>query len=950
MRIHQMVRVTVMAGILTPLVVSVAGKLMAQTPRDVSVMPAVRERPIEIDRGAAALWQSLLKLRTRASMIMIDAHPDDEDGGLLAYESRGQGARVALLTLNRGEAGQNLMNSDYFDAMGLLRTQELLAADQYYGVQQYFTRVIDFGFSKSKAESLEKWKNAHLMYDMVRVVRMVRPLVVTSVFVGSPSDGHGNHRVAGQFAQEVFKKAGDPNVFPDQIRDGLRPWTPLKMYARVPWFTVRGDHIWDYANGHTYPLRFYNYISGKWIDGLLPTNLEVPEGTYDPLLGGTFEQISRQGLSNQKSQNGGISTPPPGPANANYHLFASRVPTSSHEDSMFAGIDVSLMGIADLAKGQNDAFLKEGLEKINGYVEQAMKQFGAQRPGKIAPILAEGAKANVSLIHQVLSSSLSSEAKYNVLYELRVKQAQFNTALAEALGLSVRSDVTPPPEPNEPVAPFHFRGPSDTFRMAIPGQTFYLQVRAANMGQTPVKISRIWVETPEGEKWNTAPESKEPSSLSAGQVTAREFQVRVSENAAYTRPYFSRDNLEQAYYNIDDPKYLNLPFAPYPVSGWVEFEYDGVPVRVGQVVQTLKHQRGLGQVSDPLVIAPAISLWISPHAGVVPIGVKSFTVSVLVHSNVKGAAKGTVRLDLPAGWNSTPESAPFSFARDGQAMSVKFTVHPSAVEAKSYQLQAVANYDGREYREGYRTIGYPGLRPYYLYRPANYKANGADVKIAPNLKVAYVVGTGGDVTESLADLGVHATFLNPQDVASGNLSQYNAIILGIRAYSARPDLATYNQRLLDYVHQGGVLIVQYQDRSYNHNFAPYHFQLGRRPQTVTEEHCKVEFLQPSNPALLWPNHIGQRDFSNWVEERGHGYPESWGPQWQALFEMHDQEQAPQKSGLLIAPYGKGEYVYLALALYRQLPEGVPGAYRILANLLSLGRNPSIRESGNGSGR
>ncbi len=949
MRIHPMVRVTIMAGILAPLVASVAGRLMAQSPRDVTIHPAVRERPIEIDRGAAALWQSLLKLHTRASMIMIDAHPDDEDGGLLAYESRGKGARVALLTLNRGEAGQNLMNSDYFDAMGLLRTEELLAADHYYGVQQYFTRVIDFGFSKSKEESFQKWKKGHLFYDIVRVVRTVRPLVVTSVFVGSPSDGHGNHRVAGQLSQEVFKAAGDPNIFPEQIRQGLRPWTPLKMYARVPTFAVRGNHIWDYANGRTYPLRFYNYISDKWIEGLLPVNLVVPEGEYDPLLGGTFEQIGRQGLSHQKSQNGGIATPPPGPANSAYHLFGSRVPTSPHETSMFAGIDVSLMGIADLARGQNDAFLKAGLRKINGYVEQAMKQFGAQRPDKIAPILAEGAKANLALIGQVVSSSLSASAKYNVLFELRVKQAQFNTALAEALGLSVRSDVTPPPEPNEPVAPFHFRGPADTMRTVTPGQTFYVRVRAADVGRLPVTIRRVWVETPEDEHWTSRPDSNEPTRLAAGQITAREFEVQVPEDAAYTRPYFSRNNIEQAYYDINDPKYLNLPFAPYPVSGWAEFEYRGVPVRVGQVVQTFKHQRGLGQVADPLVVAPALSLWISPRGGVVPVGAKSFPVSVLVHSNVKGPAQGTLRLDLPAGWNSTPESAPFSFARDGQAASLQFEVQPSSVQAKTYRLQAVAHYNGREYREGYETVGYPGLRPYYLYRSATYKANGADVKIAPGLKVAYVVGTGGDVSQSLVDLGVHTTFLNSQDIATGNLSKYNAIILGIRAYSARPDLATYNQRLLNYVHRGGVLIVQYQDRSFDHNFAPYPFHLGRA-QTVTQEHCKVKFLEPNNPALLWPNRIGPADFRSWIEERGHGYPESWGPQWQAPFEMHDKLQAPQKGGLLIAPYGKGEYVYLALALYRQLPEGVPGAYRIFANLLSLGRNPQIQPNSNGRSR
>src|SRR5690349_24283660 len=250
------------------------GCLFAQTPYDTAIRPAVSAREIPPNRGSAAVWQSLKKLHTRASLIMITAHPDDEDGGMLVYESRGKGARVTLLTLNRGEGGANVMSSDYFDALGLVRTQELLAAGRYYGVDQYWTRVIDYGFSKTKAESIAKWTHDRVLYDVVRVVRMTRPLVITSVFVGGPSDGHGNYQTAGAMAQEVFKAAADPNVFPDQIKAGLRPWAPLKDYARVPFMRRRG--------GET-----------------LPANVEIPEGTYDPVLGVSYVQLSREGLGYQ---------------------------------------------------------------------------------------------------------------------------------------------------------------------------------------------------------------------------------------------------------------------------------------------------------------------------------------------------------------------------------------------------------------------------------------------------------------------------------------------------------------------------------------------------------------------------------------------------------------------------------------------------------------------------
>src|SRR5579863_9022597 len=256
-----------------------SGSMSAQSPTGVSSEPLAAAQPLSFDSGAAALSQSLQKLRTRASVLMVTAHPDDEDGGMLAYESRGQGARVALLTLNRGESGQNAMSSDYFDAMGLERTEELLAADRYYGVQQYWTRVIDFGFSKTMQQTLDEWGLQRLLYDAVRVVRMTRPLVVTSVFVGGHTDGHGNHEVAGQIAQLVFKMAGDPNVFPGQIKEGLRPWMPLKDYARTPFFApTSAKGLYDYADRHYYPVRFFNYIGNRWEPGILSTNVEIPEG------------------------------------------------------------------------------------------------------------------------------------------------------------------------------------------------------------------------------------------------------------------------------------------------------------------------------------------------------------------------------------------------------------------------------------------------------------------------------------------------------------------------------------------------------------------------------------------------------------------------------------------------------------------------------------------------
>jgi LmbE family N-acetylglucosaminyl deacetylase len=891
------------------LLAGVCAAAFAQLPYNTSIQPNPVAHEIGVNRGSAALWQSLKKLHTRASLIMVTAHPDDEDGGMLTLESRGAGARVALLTLNRGEGGANVMSPNYFDALGLVRTMELLAADRYYGVDQYWTRVIDYGFSKTMDESIGKWTHDRVLYDVVRVVRTVRPLVITSVFVGGPSDGHGNHQTAGRMAQEAFKMAGDPNVFPDQIKAGLRPWTPLKDYARAPMGRRGGQQ--------------------------LSVNIEIPEGTYDPVLGAAYQQISREGLGYQKSQNGGSAIPQPGQMQSAYHRFGANVPAQEKEESFFDGIDTSLAGIASLAKSGDTGFLKTGLVEINAAVEDAMAKYSAQKPDASAPALAKGMAATIRLLDAVAKSSLSADAKYDIQHELEVKRVQFNDALAESLGLSVAANVASDVESNNP-----FRMDPDTFRIAIPGQKFTVRVHVVNQSSTPVTLRAAKVEPyMQKETWSIDAQGTAGGTIADAKPVDVRFSVTVPQNASFTRPYFSRPDIEKSYYDIADERFLNRPLPPYPLAGWAEFEYAGVPIRIGQYVQTTQRVTGSGTVSEPLVVGPAISVAISPHAGIVPLASKSFLATAVVHSNVKGAAKGTLKLDLPSGWKSQPASADFSFTADGQDQQMTFQVTPANLAEKPYEIKAVAEYSGHRYGEGYEVTGYSGLRPYYLYKPATYSLTGVDVKTAPNLRIGYVMGSGDDVPASLENLGIKASLLGPSDIATGDLSKYDALVLGVRTYAAREDLRVNNGRILEYVKNGGVVIVQYNTPEFDHNFGPYPYSMTSNPEEVTDEASKVEILAPANPIFNWPNKITTKDFEGWVEERGSKWMKTWDPQYQALIETHDQGQEPQKGGLLYAKYGKGVYIYNALAFYRQLPEGVAGAYRIFANMISLPKNP-----------
>ncbi|HEY7856232.1 MAG TPA: PIG-L family deacetylase, partial [Terriglobales bacterium] len=792
------------------LLIGIAAVLVAQAPapRQTSPQPTVASRQLAIDRGAAAVWQSLKKLHTRASLLLVVAHPDDEDGGMLTALARGQGVRATLLTLNRGEGGENLMSDDFYDGLGLVRTQELLAADRYYGVNQYFTRVVDFGFSKTEAETLKLWGHDRVLGDAVRVVRMTRPLVVASVFVGGPSDGHGNHAASGEIAQEVYNAAGDPKMFPEQIQAGLRPWNPLKVYARVPVGAFTDKGIYDSASQVYAPGRVFDYVHQSWIEGQPSITLRVNESGYDPLLGSDYVQLARQGLDQQKSQNGGIGIPDPGPASTPYHLYASRVKTGAQENSYFDGVDTSLMGIADLGGGNSGseaADLKPALAAINHDVEQAIAEFSASAPEKIAPLLAHGLAATNALAARVAGGSLSAEAKYDIGHELSIKQAQFQAALCEALGLSLSAVVGGGGGGRG--------GPAATFANAIPGQKFTVQTHVADSGSVPVDLAGVSLSlqgsapiTSSTDDFGTlAPRAEKPIST--------RFEVTIPENASYTRPYFNRPNTEQPYYNIVEPKDLNLPTAPYPLAATARFRFDGVEFAMAQVVQTVERVNGAGVVENPLVIAPAISVSITPHAGIVPLPAHALDLAISIHSNVKGPAEGNVTLRLPSGWTATPQSAPFNLAHDGEDQPISFHIQPNAVTTDSYTITAVAHYNGLSYEEGYKTVGYTGLRPSNLYAPAAYLTRGVHVTIAGQpgaLNVGYVTGTGDNVPQSLENLGVHAHFLGPRDLAGGDLHAYDAIVLGIRAYAARPDLVTNNGRLLEYVKQGGVVIVQYE--------------------------------------------------------------------------------------------------------------------------------------------
>jgi len=884
--------------------------------------------PLPEDRGAAALSQSLKRLNTWASLMIIIAHPDDEDGAMLTYETRGQGTRAAQLTLTRGEGGQNAISADSYDALGLIRTNELLRAGQFYGVKQYWGTEADFGFSKTKEEAFSQWGHDRVLYDAVLAIRRERPLVVVSTFVGGVTDGHGQHQVSAAIAQEAYKAAGDPKVFPDQFALGLRPWSPRAVFSRMPFAQVTAKGIFDYATGKWSPVRFYNYVTETWTDHALSEDVQIPTGSYDPVLGRTYTQIAREGWGEQKSQNGGGNPSLSGSSESEYHRWATSVPgLTGTQDSFFAGIPTGIEGLATIVSGPPPQWLKTGLAAIAAPAAAAEKQYNPAHPEAIAPPLKSGYQATLTLKTQVSTSSLSGDEKANLTAELDLKIEQFQHALALALGLDLQAFTVQSAAPPSS-GPFG-GGIDETNRSVFPGSQLLVRVHTGNATKSApdhAALTRVWLQGSDGQSWSSTPVTQAPGS----NVT---IEARVPENEPATEPYFTRPTVEQPYYDVSRPEWRGRSFAPYPLTAWAEFHYQGLPIRLGETVQTLQRQIGVGGVFEPLVVTPKIGVRISPESQILPLDGSPLPVHVTIHT--ESAASGKVRLKLPDGWTSVPVEADFDRKNYGDTTALLFEVKPpTGLQDTSFSIHAEAIAENHTYQSGWQRIGYLGLRPYNQYRSATLKTRAIDVKVTPGLKIAYVMGTGDMVPEAIQGLGYTPHLLTPAELRTSDLSAWDVIVLGIRAYSARPELGMVQPRLDAFVQGGGTLIVQYQSNNFP---APVQLLVGSA-EKVVEETAPVKLLAPDNSLLTTPNQITPNDFDGWVEERGHSFLDSWDAAYTPLTETADHGQDPQRGGLLVAHPGKGTYIYLAYALYRQLPELVPGSYRILANLLSAGKS------------
>jgi LmbE family N-acetylglucosaminyl deacetylase len=838
--------------------------------------------------GAAGLVQALERLQTTASALHVGAHPDDEDSSFIARVARGDNARVAYLSLNRGEGGQNIIGTELFEALGVIRTEELLQARRLDGGEQFFTRVIDYGFSKAREEAATKWDERVVLGDMVRVIRLFRPLVIYGRFSGTPADGHGQHQLAGYLTPIAFKAAADAAEFPEQFKEGLRPWQAKKLY--------RG--------------------AGFRPDPKTPPTLQLETGMFDPVLGRYYTEIANEGRSQHKSQEMGVIETKGPQQSALVRLDAP----GGKETSIFEGIDTSVTGLAALA-GLPDGALRVELQAAAAAARRALDNFEPLAPEKSIHVLAEGLRATRSARAAVKSLAAADAARAEADFLLAFKEADFTEALVRAAALIV-----------DPLA---------DQETVVPGGALTVTTRAFTPSHDVVKVMETALKAPKG--WTVEPVSGNEAEddnpfarfFRETPTYAARHRVTAASDAPLTQPYYLDDprNGERYRWDDDDPK--GLPFAPPQLVSEVTVEIDGVRVVITRPVQYRIADRVRGELRRNINVVPSMSVGLDSRLLIVPTGPapNQQRLVVRVMNHLPGSATGMLRLALPAGWSSSPSEASFALRAKGDRVSAPFSVTaPAGRKPGAFVIRAEAVVNGATHGTDLQEIAYPHIQTHRLYSPAGAMAQVLDLKVAP-VNVGYVMGSGDQVPEMIRRMGVAVALVDDETVATGDLSRFDTIVVGIRASEARPAFVANHRRLLEFAERGGTLVVQYQQNDYvARNLPPYPAQMSSR---VTDETAPVTILAPDHPVFTFPNRIGPKDFEGWVQERNLYAFTTFDPRYAPLLETSDPREPPQRGGEVYARLGKGHYIYTAYAWFRQLPAGVPGAYRLFANLISL---------------
>lgn len=801
--------------------------------------------------SSSEIYQGIKKLNVLGSVLHIAAHPDDENTLMLSYMSKDQLVRTGYLSLTRGDGGQNLIGAEQGYNIGVIRTQELLGARKIDGAQQFFSRAYDFGFSKTRKETLNFWDQNKVLGDVVWMIRKFQPDVIITRFPPDPRAGHGHHQTSAYLGEEAFKLAADPKAYPDQLKY-VKTWQAKRL-------------VWN-----TFTPGFTN----KKPEGEKNPFISTEIGGYNQILGKSYTEIAAESRSQHKSQ--GFGSAPTRGERIDYFLHKEGIPA---KESLFDDVDITWKRVP-------------GSQKVQSLVTDAIRDYEIANPSASVPVLL---KINAEL-NKLDTANIYVKAKKQEICDL----------LAQCVGLFFETNPT------------EFS--------AVAGDLTDVKITIVKRSTYPVKLTSL--------RWTGI---KADSSLNMGlgsnEMNAFSIKARLPENLHTTQPYWLEKPIDKGIFQIDDQQDIGYPENRPETKTYFTFEIEGQKFTYTRSWVYKFTDPAVGEIYRPFEIRPAVTTNINEPVFIFA-NQDSKMLTVMVEAQ-KSNMKGEVKLELPTGWKLEPAKAEFNLTEKYQEQNFSFTITPPAKNEEA-AIKSIAVANGKTYDKSIRTINYRHIPSQTLFPPAEAKLARVDVKTTVT-RIGYIAGAGDDVPMALRQMGCSVTMLN-EAALSKDLSGYEAIIVGIRAYNTETRLAYYQEKLMDYVKNGGTMVVQYTipARLMVKQIGPYPIQLSH--DRVAEEDAEIRFLKPNHDLLNYPNKITQNDFKGWIQERGLYFASDWDKtKYEAIFSSNDTDESLKEGSVLYAQYGKGHYIYTGLSFFRELPAGVTGAYRLFANMISVGK-------------
>ncbi|GAB4160917.1 MAG: PIG-L family deacetylase [Winogradskyella sp.] len=808
--------------------------------------------------NSSEIYEAVQKLNVLGSVLYVAAHPDDENTRLISYMSNHLKARTAYLSLTRGDGGQNLIGPEIRELLGVIRTQELLAARRIDGGEQRFTRANDFGYSKHPDETLDIWNKDLVLADVVWAIRNFKPDVIINRFDHrTPGRTHGHHTSSAMLSMEAFDLANDASQYPSQLQY-TETWQPKRIFFNTSWWFYGSQEKFDEADKSN----MLNFDIGVYYPSKGLSNNEVAALASSQHLCQGFGRLSQRGTQQE------------------YIEFLKGEPLAG-SNSVFAGIDTSWNRI-------------EGGKAIGDILYRVEENFNFKNPATHLPQLLEA--------YRMLQNVKNDHWK-------TIKSKELLTIIQACAGLYLEASANTP--------------------YASPNSTVSLDIEAINRSSASINLKSY--------KLSTLPNaiSKEMD-LSENQKLNFSEGITIPKNSHYTTPYWLNKKSTLGMYHVDNPEWIGKPETPRAVFVDFNLNIEGTPITITKPIVYRYSQPDKGELYRPFEIIPEVTASISDKVFIFDNDHQK-DIEVTVKSG-RDAVEGYVQLAYPNDWNVYPEKQKIEIVNKGDIQKVIFSVYPPKGQSEGL-ITPMVNINGEFYTDELIEIDYSHIPYQTVLMPSVSKVVRLDIDKRGN-NIGYIEGAGDVVPQSLRQIGYNVTIIKPEQISAENLANFDAVVMGIRAYNILDNLKFKQKFLLDYVKEGGNLIVQYNTSRgiKTDNIAPYDLQLSR--DRVTDEKADVTILQPNHPLLNFPNKISAQDFEGWVQERGLYFPNEWSEEFTPLLAMNDKGESLKEGSLLVAQYGKGNYIYTGLSFFREFPAGVPGAYRLFANLLSAGKDNS----------